>query len=144
MKKNFEKGMFIEKTVTTNEEMAASRFHDSSPHVISTPSIVGIMQSTCADLMAPFLDSDEMVVSVNIELSHIASAPIGSTITVRAEIDKIREREIVFKTEAFDESEKIAYGYNDMFIIDRERFAKGVNRKKDELRLTEDNKQEIA
>lgn len=144
MKKKFEKGMFIEKSVITNEEMAASRFHGSSPHVLSTPSLVGFMQSTCADLMAPFLDGNEMVVSVNIELSHIASAPIGSKITVRAEIEKIREREIVFKTEAFDESEKIAYGYNEMFIIDKERFARGVNRKKEQLSLSQDKKQEIA
>jgi len=137
MKNKFEKGMFIEKKIMTTPEMAASRFHDSSPHVLSTPSLVGFMQITCADLMAPFLDSNELVVSVKIELNHIASAPIGSTLKIRAEIHKIKGREIIFKIEAFDESEKIAYGFNDMFLIDNERFSKGVEKKKEKLDYTQ-------
>lgn len=133
MKNKFEKGMFIEKRIRTTPEMAASRFHQSSPHVLSTPSLVGFMQTTCADLMAPFLENNEMVVSVKIELNHTASAPIGAMIRIRAEIYKIRGREIIFKIEAFDETEKIAYGFNDMFLIDNERFSKGVEKKKEKL-----------
>lgn len=121
--------MSIEKKIETKPEMAASRFHENSPRVLSSPSLITFMQTTCADLMAPFLDPTEMVVSVRMEMSHLASTPIGSTITVRAEIDRIEGDKVYFKIDAFDEVEKIAAGYNEMFIINEERFERGVRRK---------------
>ena len=129
MKKTFEPGMFIEKKILTTTELAAGRFHDSSPKVLSTPSLIAFMQTTCADLMAPFLDKGEMVVSIRIDMSHFASAPIGSTLNIRAEIVDIKGNTIYFKIDAFDETEKIASGHNDMFIINEERFKRGVARK---------------
>lgn len=109
--------------------MAASRFHENSPQVLSTPSLITFMQTTCADLMAPFLDKTEMVVSVRMEMRHLASTPIGSTITIRAEIDRIEGNKVYFRIDAYDEIEKIADGYNDMFIINEERFERGIRRK---------------
>jgi len=142
MKPSFEPGMFIEKRIDTKPDMAASRFHDNSPQVLSSPSLITFVQTTCADLMAPFLDKGEMVVSTRIEMSHFASAPIGSAITVRAEIIKTQGSTIYFKIDAYDETEKIASGYNDMFIIDEDRFARGIERKlrpdtkKDPIRIS--------
>lgn len=129
MRASFEPGMFIEKRIDIKPDMAASRFHENSPQVLSSPSLIAFVQTTCADLMAPFLDKGEMVVSIRIEMSHFASAPIGSTITVRAEIIKTHGSTIYFKIDADDETEKIASGYNDMFIVNEERFARGVKRK---------------
>ncbi len=129
MKKKIASGMFIEKNIQTTAEMAASRFHQSSPRVLSTPSLVAFMQTTCADMMAPFLESNEMAVSTKIEMNHLASTPIGMPITVRAEIIKVDDKRINFKVEAFDDMEKIASAHNDMYIIDEERFERGINRK---------------
>ena len=129
VRKSFQAGMFIEKKIETKPEMAASRFHRNSPQVLSSPSLVTLMQTTCADLMAPFLDSSEMVVSVRIEMNHFASAPIGSTILVKAEILKIEGDKVYFRIDAHDEFERIAAGFNDMYIINEERFEKGVKKK---------------
>jgi predicted thioesterase len=129
MKKKIASGMFIEKNIQTTPEMAASRFHQSSPRVLSTPSLIAFMQTTCADMMAPFLESNEMAVSTKIEMNHLASTPIGMPITIRAEIIKIQDKRINFKVEAFDDMEKIASAHNDMYIIDEERFERGIKRK---------------
>ncbi|MGE5398646.1 MAG: thioesterase family protein, partial [Ignavibacteriales bacterium] len=107
MKDKLQAGMFIEKKIHTTPEMAASRFHESSPRVLSTPSLLTFMQTTCADVLAPFLDRGEMAVSIKIEMSHLASTPIGMTITIRAEVIRVDGRRIYFKVEAFDEMEKI-------------------------------------
>ena len=133
VRKSFQAGMFIEKKIETKPDMAASRFHRNSPQVLSSPSLVTLMQTTCADLMAPFLDSSEMVVSVRIEMNHFASAPIGSTILVKAEILKIEGDKVYFRIDAHDEFERIAAGFNDMYIIIEERFEKGVKKKIDSL-----------
>ena len=53
----------------------------------------------------------------------------GMSVTIRAEIVRVDGRRIYFKVEAFDEMEKTAQGYNDMFIIDEERFERGIKRK---------------
>ena len=129
MRKSFEPGMFIEKRIETKPEMAASRFHQNSPQVLSSPSLITFVQTTCADLMAPFLDKGEMVVSIRIELSHFASVPIGSELLVRAEIIKTRGSTIYFRIDAYDDSEMIASGYNDMYIVNEDRFARGIERK---------------
>ncbi|GBD39915.1 Fluoroacetyl-CoA thioesterase [bacterium HR37] len=129
MKNKLQEGMFVEKRIQTTQEMAASRFHESSPRVLSTPSLITFVQTTCADLMAPFLEKGEMAVSTRIEMNHLASTPIGMTVTIKAEIIKIEDKRIYFKVEAFDEVEKIASGYNDMYIIDEERFERGIKRK---------------
>lgn len=129
MKSKLESGMFIEKEIHTTPDMAASRFHGSSPRVLSTPSLITFMQTTCADLMAPFLDKGEMAVSTRLEMSHLASTPIGMNIIIRAEITRIEGKQVYFKVQAFDEIEKITEGYNDMYIIDEERFERGIKRK---------------
>ena len=109
--------------------MAASRFHKSSPQVLSSPTLITFMQTTCADLLAPFLEEGEMAVSVRIEMSHLSSTPIGMEIKIRAEVITIDGRNVNFRVEAFDEIERIAKAVNDMYIIDKERFAKGIKRK---------------
>ncbi|MGH7806649.1 MAG: thioesterase family protein [Thermodesulfobacteriota bacterium] len=129
MKNKLEPGIFIEKRIDTTPEMAASRFHENSPRVLSTPSLIAFMQTSCADLMAPFLDKGEMVVSIRIEMSHFASVPIGMDIIIRTEVIKIEGSRIYFKVQAFDEMEQIASGYNDMYVIDEDRFERGIRRK---------------
>lgn len=129
MRKKLEPGIFVEKRIKTTPEMAASRFHSSSPQVLSSPTLITFMQTTCADILAPFLEENEMSVSVRIEMSHLSSTPIGMNINIRAEVSKIDGKNVNFKVEAFDESERIAKAVNEMFIIDKERFAKGLNRK---------------
>ena len=129
MKNKLEPGMFIEKKILTTPEMAASRFHESSPRVLSSPSLVTFMQTSCVELMAPFLEEGEMAVSIRIEMSHFASVPIGMTLTIRTEVIRVKGNSIYFKVQAFDEMEEIASGYNDMFIIDEARFERGIRRK---------------
>ncbi len=129
MKNKLEPGIFIEKKILTTPEMAASRFHKSSPRVLSSPTLLTFLQTTCADALEPFLDENEMAVTVKIEMSHLASTPIGMTVTIRAEILRIDGRRIYFRVEALDDIEKIAEGFNDMFIIDEDRFERGLKRK---------------
>jgi predicted thioesterase len=50
-------------------------------------------------------------------------------VRIRAEIVRIEGRKVSFKVEAFDEVEKTSEGYHDMFVIDKERFDRGVAKK---------------
>jgi len=131
--KRLEKGMIAEKEVETDTSMAADRFHEKSPRVVSTPSLVGIIQAACAEVMAPFLVGNEMVVSVKIEMSHFGAVQTGTRIKLKIRTLEVRDRLVVFGIEASDGAQTVASGKNEMFVIDRERFEKGVKRHKAEL-----------
>ena len=128
--KRLEKGMVDRREFETDRSMAADRFHERSPVVLSTASLIGIMQSACAEVMAPFLADDEMVVSVRVEISHFGAVPAGTRLFLSTEIADISGRQVCFKVEASDGAQTIASGKNDMFIIDRERFESGIERYK--------------
>ena len=75
-----------------------------------------------------------MAVTVRMEVSHLSSTPIGMTLTIRVEIIRVDGRSVFFKVEAFDEVEKTSEGFNDMFIIDQDRFNRGIDRKNAKLK----------
>lgn len=128
--KRLEKGMFSEKEVATDVSMAADRFHERSPRVLSTSSLIGIMQASCAEVMAPFLSEGEMVVSVRVEMNHFGAVPIGTRVKLKTKIVEVRDQRVIFSVEAQDGIQTVASGKNDMFIIDRKRFEKGIERHK--------------
>ncbi len=124
--------MSVKKEVETDALMAADRFHEKSPRVLSTASLIGIMQTSCAEIMAPFLGEDEMVVSVKIEMSHFGAVPIGTRVKLETEIVELRDRRVIFSVAAYNGKQTVATGKNDMFIIDRKRFERGIERQKAE------------
>ena len=128
--KRLEEGMVSRSEFETDSTMAADRFHERSPVVLSTASLIGIMQAACAEAMAPFLADDEMVVSVRVEMSHFGAVPAGTRLFLQTEITDISGRQVRFRVEASDGRQTIASGKNDMFIIDRERFESGIERYK--------------
>ncbi|QMU56041.1 MAG: hypothetical protein GKS04_02455 [Candidatus Mycalebacterium zealandia] len=126
-----EGGMFVKKEVETDSSMAADRFHEKAPRVLSTASLIGIMQSACADVMAPFLGSNEMVVSIKVEMSHFGAVPVGTRVKLTTRIVEVKDRQVIFSVEASDRGQTIASGRNHMFIIDKDRFEKGIERYND-------------
>lgn len=130
--KRLEKGMVSRREFETDASMAADRFHERSPVVLSTASLIGIMQTACAEVMSPFLAADEMVVSVRVEISHFGAVPAGTRLSLQTEIADISGRQVSFKVEASDGRQTIASGKNDMFIIDRQRFESGIERYKNQ------------
>lgn len=120
----------VEKEFETEASMAADRFHERSPKVLSTASLIGIMQIACAEVMAPFLMADEMVVSVRVEMRHFGAVPAGTRLTLKTEVTEIIDRQVSFNVEASDGRQTIASGKNYMFIIEKERFESGIERYK--------------
>jgi fluoroacetyl-CoA thioesterase len=51
------------------------------PAVLSTPNLIGILERTARQAIAPFLAPDERSVGVEIELRHLAPAPLGAQVT---------------------------------------------------------------
>lgn len=102
---------------------------DGMPAVLSTPNLIGILERTARQAIAPFLDSNERSVGVEIDLKHLAPSPLGARVTATARVIGHSGRLVDFQIEARDEHELIVRGVHKRAIIQIESFAKRVQAK---------------
>src|SRR2546421_5858526 len=102
---------------------------DGMPAVLSTPSLIGLLERTAREALAPFLDQDERSVGGEIELRHFAPTPLGQRITCTVRVIHAEGREISFQIEARDQQELIARGLHKRAVIRIESFARRGQRK---------------
>jgi fluoroacetyl-CoA thioesterase len=96
------------------------------PEVFATGFMVGLMEWTCVQLLAPHLDAGEGSLGVHIDVSHKAATPVGFTITVESECIEVRGPRAKFAIKAHDGIDEIGSGTHERFIVNWDRFNKSV------------------
>jgi len=96
------------------------------PEVLATGFMVGLMEWTCVQLLAPHLDPGEGSLGVHIDVSHKAAAPVDFSITVEAECIEVRGPRAKFVLRAHDGVDEIGSGTHERFIVNWDRFNKSV------------------
>jgi predicted thioesterase len=91
--------------------------------VLATPHMIGWMERTCRNLLLPYLETGYDSVGTEVNVRHLAAAPMGMSVTFRAEVIAVNERRVNFRVEAADEKEKIGEGTHERTIINVARFA---------------------
>jgi len=102
---------------------------DGMPAVLSTPQLIGLLERTARQTLAPFLESDERSVGIEIELRHLAATPLGAHVICAARVISVDGKQIGFQIEARDRHELIARGLHKRAVIRVEHFARRVRRK---------------
>ena len=102
---------------------------DGMPAVLSTPNLIGWLERTARETLAPLLEADERTVGAEIELRHFAPTPLGQRVTCSARVILAEGREITFQIEARDQHELIARGLHKRAVVRVESFARRVERK---------------
>jgi fluoroacetyl-CoA thioesterase len=102
---------------------------DGMPAVLSTPQLIGLLERTARQALAPFLEPDELSVGIEIELRHLAATPLGQQVTCTARVISVDGTQVGFQIEARDQHELIARGLHKRAVIRVENFAKRVRRK---------------
>ena len=127
-------GTTTERVIITNSNQTTS-FLWEGENVLSTPSMISEMEETCRLLLKDsFLKDDEWdSVGTIVEIRHIAATPVGSKILLKAIVESINNRKVMFNVEAFDEIEKIGYGRHERFIINIPNFKSKFEEKKKKL-----------
>ena len=124
-----EVGLTAEMTHTVTEEESAASYGSGLMPVLSTPHLVALMERTARKVIEPELAPAQNNVGIRIDIQHMAATPVGMEVRVRAELLEVDGRRLRFRVEAWDQEEKIGEGYHERFIIDTERFLKGVENK---------------
>jgi fluoroacetyl-CoA thioesterase len=96
------------------------------PDVFATGFMVGLMEWTCVQLLAPHLDPGEGSLGVHIDVSHKAATPVGFTVTVEAECIEVKGPRAKFAVRAHDGIDEIGAGTHERFIVSWDRFRRGI------------------
>lgn len=99
------------------------------PEVFATGWMIGLMEWTCVQLLAPHLDDGEGSVGTHVDVSHDAATPPGLSVTVDVELTELTGRKAWFHVRAHDGIEVIGEGYHERAIVSWERFNKRVAEK---------------
>lgn len=129
MEFNLQPGMSAEKKEIVTEEKLASSYGSGEVTVYATPAMVGIMENAALSCVDEHLPEGWATVGSYLDVKHLAATPLGLTVTAKAEVVKVEGRRLVFKVEAFDDSEKIGEGTHERFIINLEKFMKKCDEK---------------
>jgi len=74
----------------------------SPPHlpvkVLSTPSMVGMIEGTCMALVTPHLADGETSVGTHVCVSHEAAVTAGESITIWCRLSEVNKRRLTFET----------------------------------------------
>jgi fluoroacetyl-CoA thioesterase len=122
------------RVITTNSNQTTS-FLWEGENVLSTPSLISEMEETCRLLLKDFVLKDKEWDSVGtiVDIKHIAITPVGSTIRLKAMIESVNNRRVMFNVDAYDNLEKIGEGKHERFIINVANFRFKFEEKKKKL-----------
>jgi fluoroacetyl-CoA thioesterase len=119
MRESLSEGFKAEKSWRVTDGM-------SPPHlpakVLSTPSMVQLIEQTCLEAIVPHLDETETSVGTHINVSHAGSASSGEEVLVKARLVKIERRRLTFEVQVHSPRGLISEGTHQRAVVDRARF----------------------
>ena len=124
------------RVITTNSNQTTS-FLWEGENVLSTPSLISEMEETCRLLLKDFVLKDKEWDSVGtiVDIKHLAITPVCSTIRLKAIIESVENRRVMFNVDAYDNIEKIGEGKHERFIINVSNFRSKFEEKKKKLNV---------
>jgi len=119
--------------IVSNENSAEALGYTGMP-VLSTPHLVGVMETACI-FVHEFLPENYLTVGVANDMKHLAASPIGATIVSKARLTAIEGRKLTYYVEAHDSVERVAEGTHTRLIVDSRTFFAKLEKKKHKLGL---------
>lgn len=99
------------------------------PRILSTPSMINLIEYTCRMMIKPYLDEKEESLGIMINAKHLAATPEGKKVMVRALLKSIDGRKLSFEVDVYDEIEKIGEALHDRIVINKDRFIERIKKK---------------
>lgn len=109
-------------SITVSEEHLASKLDSSLARVMSTPTMIGMMEMAAIDAIRSYYDAGETSVGAGIDVQHTAATPPGRKVRAEAEVTKCEGRRLEFTVRAFDEVEEVGSGIHKRAVIDAAKF----------------------
>jgi len=105
------------------------QFHERTPPVLSTPSLIWHLEHAAIKALKPFMDEGEISLGVEIEVEHLAATPQGGQVVCSARVIRAEGPRVDFQVEAWDAQERVARGFHRRVVVEAERFRRRVEKK---------------
>ena len=111
-------GISCEATHTVTKDMSPGHL----PRVVlSTPTMVGMIEGTCMSSLQGHLDDDELTVGTHICVSHEGAVTEGEQFVIRAELSGIERRRLKFEVEVDGPRGAVSRGTHERAVIRADR-----------------------
>ncbi|MGX7828035.1 thioesterase family protein [Actinokineospora sp. 24-640] len=109
-------------THVVRERDCATQWGNEGLTVLSTPSILGLMEQTCVETLAATLEPGQMTVGAAVTMSHEAPSKLGEAVTYGVEIERRGKSIDVVFTVSNADGTVVSRGTHKRAVIDRARF----------------------
>lgn len=90
--------------------------------VLSTPSMIQLIEATCLSTAQPHLDEGQTTVGTHVCVSHDAGAFAGESIVVECRLAEIDRRRLTFETTVTCGDRTLSTGTHQRAVVDLSRF----------------------
>jgi fluoroacetyl-CoA thioesterase len=128
MKTSLKPGLKHRFSYTVPENKTVPYTYPESPEIAAMPKVfatgfmIVLMEWTCTQLLAPYLDAGEGSLGVHVDVSHLAATPPGMTVTVDAECVAVAGPRVTFSVTAHDGIDVIGEGRHERFVVAWDKF----------------------
>ena len=129
MKEGLKAGLEHELMFTVTDRKTVPALYPESPSFVEMPAVfatgfmVGLLEWCCLELVKPYIEwPNEQTVGTHVDFSHTAATPPGFTVTVKARLEEVDGRRLVFSVSAHDGVDTISTGRHERYIIDKPKF----------------------
>jgi fluoroacetyl-CoA thioesterase len=123
-------GMTGESRLVVDATNRISFADERMPAVLATPWLVAHLEYAARYAIEPCLEPGERSVGTHVEVEHLAPVPEGFAVVCRARVIHVDRVTVTFQVEAHDGVEVVARGLHRRRVIDADRFARRVARKR--------------
>jgi fluoroacetyl-CoA thioesterase len=123
-------GLQGEQVITVGPENRIAFADARMPAVLATPWLIAHLEYAARDALGTCLEAHERSIGTFVEVEHLAPTPEGMKVTCRARVIHVNGPAVTFQIEAHDGTEQIARGIHKRRVIDVDRFARRLHRKR--------------
>ena len=116
--------------LVVGEEHTAPRVGSGMVHVLATPVMINMFEAAALAAVEHLLPSGYQSLGTVLDVRHIAATPVGMRVRATATVEKVEGRTVFLLLEARDERELIGDGKHQRVVVNVEKFAQRVARKK--------------
>ena len=114
----FQPGQSAELDVVVTKEMSTNRTGRDGADVLSTPSLLGVMERASIRASEPYLEKGTTTVGYAVDgLRHLASTSVGQTVRVRSELTEVNRNRLTYAIEVFEGNKKVGVAVHKRAVI---------------------------
>ena len=114
----FEPGQSAEIEAVVTKELTINRMGKDGADVLSTPSLLGLMERCCIEASDRYLPDGYTTVGYAVDgMRHLAPTPVGGTVKVTAALTEVDRTRLTYAIEAFEGDKKIGVATHKRAVV---------------------------